>query len=183
VRALSDTTARDYFLFVLFTGTRREEAATLQWENVNFREHTFTLLDTKNGEDVTLPMSSYVEDILENRRSNTTYVFENQTKPGYFTSQKRPTDLVRNNSGIYFSLHDLRRTFLTIAESLDISQYTLKRLVNHKVSSNDVTAGYIISDPQRLGKATQSITDQILETIRAADHSSVDKKEAAWHGL
>ena len=40
------------------------------------------------------------------------------------------------------TLHDLRRTFITAAESLDISAYAVKRLVNHKMSW-DVTAGYI----------------------------------------
>jgi integrase len=42
-----------------------------------------------------------------------------------------------------FSEHDLRQTFETVAESLNISYYTLKRLLNHK-TSNDPTAGYIL---------------------------------------
>ena len=54
-----------------------------------------------------------------------------------------------NDSGVSFSAHDLRRTFITIAESLDISVYALKRLLNHKMT-NDVTAGYIITDVERL---------------------------------
>lgn len=47
---------------------------------------------------------------------------------------------VIRESGVTFSLHDLRRTFITVAESLDISAYPVKRLVNHKMS-RDVTAG------------------------------------------
>jgi len=38
-------------------------------------------------------------------------------------------------SGKYWTLfymHDLRRTFVTIAESLDISSFAVKALVNHK---------------------------------------------------
>ncbi len=31
--------------------------------------------------------------------------------------------------------HDLRRTFITIAESLDISAYAVKRLANHKMAN------------------------------------------------
>ena len=60
------------------------------------------------------------------------------------------------------SLHDLRRAFITIAESLDISAYAVKRLVNHKMSG-DVTAGYIIADVERLRKPMQNITDYILK--------------------
>ncbi|MDG1286327.1 MAG: hypothetical protein P8P30_02045 [Rickettsiales bacterium] len=54
-------------------------------------------------------------------------------------------------------LHDLRRTFITTAESLDISAYALKRLVNHK-NSNDVTSGYIIMDTERLRKPMEQIS-------------------------
>lgn len=39
--------------------------------------------------------------------------------------------------GISFTLHDLRRTFVTIAKNIDMSAYALKRLVNHKIT-NDV---------------------------------------------
>jgi integrase len=46
-------------------------------------------------------------------------------------------------SGVPFTIHDLRRTFITIAESLDIPAYALKRLLNH-ATTNFVTADYII---------------------------------------
>jgi len=63
-------------------------------------------------------------------------------------------------------VHDLRRTFITVAESLDISAYAVKRLVNHKMS-NDVTAGYIVNDVERLRKPMQSITDYFLVQIES----------------
>jgi hypothetical protein len=46
-------------------------------------------------------------------------------------------------SGVSFTLHDLRRTYITIAESLDISTLCAQGLLNHR-SSADVTGGYII---------------------------------------
>jgi hypothetical protein len=51
-----------------------------------------------------------------------------------------------------------------IAESLDISAYAVKRLVNHKMN-HDVTAGYIVSDVERLRKPMQQITDYIVGQI------------------
>ena len=66
--------------------------------------------------------------------------------------------LVIERSGICYTLHDLRRSFITVAESLDIPPYAIKRLVNHKMS-NDVTAGYIVSDLERLRRPAQSIAD------------------------
>jgi len=41
-------------------------------------------------------------------------------------------------TGIKFCCHDLRRTFITITENLDIPHYTLKALLNHS-KGNDVT--------------------------------------------
>jgi hypothetical protein len=46
---------------------------------------------------------------------------------------------------------------------LDISAYALKRLMNHKMN-NDVTAGYIIGDAERLREPIQRITDYLLKT-------------------
>lgn len=63
-------------------------------------------------------------------------------------------------------LHDLRRTFITIAESLDISSYALKKLVNHS-QSRDVTAGYIVMNVDRLREPMQKISDFILEKINS----------------
>ena len=69
-------------------------------------------------------------------------------------------------------MHDLRRTFITIGESLDISAYALKRMLNHKMT-NDVTAGYIITDVERLRAPMQKITDYILTRIGQKEKADV----------
>ena len=73
-------------------------------------------------------------------------------------------DRVVRESGVEFSLHDLRRTFITIAEGLDIPAYALKRLLSHKMR-NDVAAGYIITDVERLRAPMQKVTDYILKCV------------------
>ena len=51
----------------------------------------------------------------------------------------------------------------TIAESLDISSYAIKALVNHSVDGrSDVTAGYIQIGVERLRDPAARITDTIL---------------------
>lgn len=66
----------------------------------------------------------------------------------------------------------LRRTFITIAESLDIPVYALKRLLNHKMTQ-DVTAGYIIMDVERLRKPMQQITDCLLKVAQVKKRAEV----------
>jgi integrase len=52
VMALSNTDMRDFLLFLLFTGLRRGEAAKLKWQDVDFVEKVYKVLDPKNGIDV-----------------------------------------------------------------------------------------------------------------------------------
>jgi integrase len=173
VNGMADV-VRDYLLFLLLTGLRRNEAATLKWGQVDMISRTFTVLDTKNKEPHTLPMSDYVLDLLAGRREKaeeefadsgekmkSEYVFPGPGTQGYLIEPKKQKQKVIQASGVSFTLHDLRRTFLTIADSIDIPAYAVKRLANHKMT-NDVTAGYIIADVERLRKPMQQITDYIL---------------------
>ena len=76
-------------------------------------------------------------------------------------------------SGVSFTLHDLRRTFATIADSLDLSAYALKRLLNHKMG-NDVTAGYIMRDVERLRKPMQQITNFLIKHMKELEVGFAD---------
>lgn len=159
---------KDYLQFVLFTGCRRYEAESLRWGDIDLKQKVFTLTDTKNQQIVTLPYSDYVHEILQKREAETVgeFVFPGTGVAGHIIDIRKQILHIRELSGVEFTIHDLRRTFLTIAESLDISLYTLKRLVNHKTGEKaDVTAGYIVVDIERLRKATQRVTDCILETV------------------
>jgi len=161
---------RDYLQFVLFTGLRRTEAASLRWEQVNFDDDTFTVPDTKNKEPHTLPFSSYIKSLLQRRFSEkeSDWVFPspyNDEKDLIYLKDPRGSmDYVCEQFGRNITLHDLRRTFITIAESLDIPAYALKKLINHR-DPNDVTAGYIVSGVDRLRVPMQKIADFILGQI------------------
>lgn len=159
-------TIRDYLLLVLFTGLRKEEAACLTWENVDLRGKTLTIKDTKNHQDHNLPLSDFLFELIQRRKSESVneYVFPNISGTGKIVEQRKQMNFVTEESGISFTIHDLRRTFITVAESLDISAYALKRLLNHKMS-NDVTAGYIIIDAERLRIPMQKITDHLLKCM------------------
>ena len=160
----SAETCRDLFLFILFTGLRRREASTLMWDNIDFKDHSLTIEDTKNHETHSLPLTPFLLEILERRKSDSPYVFQGTTPDKPLNDPKKQLDKVRKISGVYFNLHDLRRTFITIAESLDINSYALKRLLNHK-DQRDVTGGYIITDMERLREPMNKITNYILEKI------------------
>lgn len=152
---------------LLFTGMRRQEGLSLKWENVDFQEKVITVPETKSGRPLVIPMSEYVCALLEVRKKRTEdsiWVFPSRGKTGHLVEPKKSVAWVGNKSGVTFMLHDLRRTFITIAESLDISAYAVKQLVNHG-SGNDVTAGYIIMNVDRLREPMQKIAEYIIAKI------------------
>jgi len=160
-------TARDYFIFVLLTGLRRREASTLKWTDIDFRDNTLNIEDTKNHESHSLPLTDYLVDLLRQRQANTDshFVFEGNDPTKPMNDPKKQVAKVRAISNVYFNIHDLRRTFITIAESLDVPQYALKQLINHK-DARDVTAGYIIMGVERLRQPMNNITNFILEQVK-----------------
>jgi integrase len=164
VKALPNPVARDYLLLLLFTGLRREEAASLSWENIDFAERVIRLpaARTKAGRRLDLPMTDVVRDMLVARRAlgKEEFVFPSNSATGHIAEPKFPLDLVRRATGIQVSAHDLRRTYITAAESADISPLALKALVNHSLGG-DVTSGYIMMTPDRLREPAQRVCDRI----------------------
>lgn len=174
-----DATMRDYLLLLLFTGLRRREAAALTWDKVDLEGRTLTVTDTKNGDDHTLPLSDFVHELLARRKEKATtdYVFAGRGVD-HIIEAKRIKDRIVKASGVLFILHDLRRTFITVAESLDIPAYALKRLLNHRMS-NDVTAGYLVITVDRLRRPMQRITDYILKCAKQKPSAKVLSLPAA----
>jgi integrase len=174
VMSLKNSLARDYLRLLLFTGLRRSEAASLEWDDVDLVGRTLTIRETKNREPLVLPLSDFLWDMLAARHEaspNSQWVFPGPGKSGHLSEPKTAVRQVVTLSGIDFTPHDLRRTFLTIAESLDVPAYALKQLANHK-TKGDVTAGYIVSDAERLRPPMELITNHLLQKAMVVDRSS-----------
>ncbi len=157
--------ARDFLLMALFTGMRRSELQRLRWENIDLDERKLHLPTTKNGDPLVLPLSSFLLNLLRDRKDSagaSPWVFPGNGPAGHIVEPKKFLQRVSAASGVSFTLHDLRRTYITIAESLDIPHYALKRLLNHR-SSADVTGGYIIINVDRLRGPVELISERILE--------------------
>lgn len=158
------TVDKEYLLFLLLTGTRADsEAAALTWDKLNWTTKTFHLSDTKNHEDVELPLPAYLVPMLKRRRELDGLIFPIESEC------RASREQVTRETGIKFSRHDLRRTFLTIGESEDISFLALKRLSNHKSQETDVTAGYVVVSQERLRQASEKLEMAILKHANRLD--------------
>jgi integrase len=165
VDALPNPVARAYLLLLLFTGLRRSEAASLRWDDVDLVERVIRVpaARTKAGRKLDLPMSDFVRDLLVARRAvgKEKFIFPSDSEAGYIAEPKFPLTQVALACGVRISAHDLRRTFITVAEATDISPLALKALVNHSLGNGDVTAGYIQLTIERLREPMQRVTDRL----------------------
>jgi len=162
VFSLDNSTTRDVLLLLLFTGMRRNEAIELKWKDVDLNAGIIKLHNTKNGDDFDVPMSDYVWRLMHARSltASSEFVFPGSSR-GHTAAAYTSCSIARRRSGLQFSLHDLRRTFMTVADEIEIKNEVIKQLVNHKV--DDVTEGYIVRSLERRRRATQRITNAILK--------------------
>lgn len=192
VLELKNPVVCNHLLLLVFTGLRKNEALGLKWANVDMQDRSFTITNTKNGLPHTLPMSGFIYQLFEHMqkyRSNE-YVFPGIAEGSHLKDPRRNfvhvtdhTCLALNNvstskeleakrledpdsviPGIEFTQHDLRRTFITVAESLDISYAALKRLLNHS-DGNDVTGGYLQITTDRLREPMERISTKLMELM------------------
>lgn len=168
VDELPNRTAADYLKLLLFTGMRRREAAGLRWDEIDFATKVIRLpaTRTKSGKKLDLPMSSFVRDLLVARRglgNDNGWAFGSRSRSGHLEEPKFALDQVGKATGITVSAHDLRRSYLTVAEATDISPLALKALVNHAPPSGDVTSGYIQMTTERLREPAQRVCDRMME--------------------
>lgn len=169
---LPNPVARDYLMLLLFTGLRRREAASLRWEHIDLSERVIRLpaANTKAGRKLDLPMTDVVYELLAARRGigrDGPFVFSADSASGHIEEPAYPLEQIATSTGIRVSAHDLRRTFVTVAESADISPLALSALVNHSLG-RDVTSGYVVMTAERLRQPAQRVADQLKRLCKLA---------------
>lgn len=157
----------DAMLFALLTGLRRGEIFSLKWNDVNLRAAIFTVYDTKNGLPLELPITKHIDELLraQKGRISSEFVFAAENEYGQVREPKKVVAKVKSLSDTHCDFHDLRRTFATTAEHLDVGSYKLKRLMNHSTGRDDVTAGYIILTAETLRQSAEKIQSRFVQRL------------------
>lgn len=165
VMADKNTVRRDNLLLMLFTALRRTNASEVRWEDVDFERRVLRIPRPKSGTPFDLPLSDYLLELFSQRwienasfAPGSPWVFPAESASGHIKEPRLDV------SGVKWTPHDLRRTFITITANMDIRYYALKALVNHDQPSAraDVTAGYITTTFEDLRAPMQAITDRLL---------------------
>ena len=170
VMELRHQKVKDYLMLLLLTGLRRTEGATLRWEDIDFQSKVLTVRAelAKNGNEHRLPLSDYLYEMLHRRylnRGDSEFVFPGQGGKHHMVDSDHVIEGVAIKADCPFILHDIRRTFLTLAERLSLPYVVLKKLANHS-GRNDTTFGYIVVDVERLREPMQMITNEFLRLCK-----------------
>ncbi len=138
---------------------------------MNLRAAIFTVYDTKNGLPLELPITKHIGELFQKQKGRipSEYVFAAENEYGQVREPKKVVAKVKELSDTHCDFHDLRRTFATTAEHLDIGSYKLKRLMNHSTGRDDVTAGYIILTAETLRQSAEKIQVYFSERMAAAN--------------
>lgn len=172
---INNVVASHYFRFQLLTGLRGGTISQLTFDQYDWRRRTFYFFEddaykTKNNnEKFFMPLSDEAAEIVDRMYKRhgkvSDYVFTNATyKKGIDVGCKEQIKIVRRNTSMNFKSHDLRGTFLTIAESLEMNWNIITQLADHTSKTSNVTAGYLDSEVEKLRRSTQQIADVILQS-------------------
>jgi len=180
VLKLDNEKAKVYLLLLLHTGLRDQDVRYLEWKDINFKSDSFIARDTKNHSDFTAYIAPQIKPYLRSLKTmtgNNSFVFPGDTKDGVMGIPRKPITQVSKQTGIEFSSHDLKRTFLTIGEAAMLPFSLLKALANHK-TNNDVTGGYINPEAKTLKQATFKIADYIQQHTAPDEENIISLKTA-----
>jgi len=161
VRKIENPVIASYLQILLLTGSRREELASLKWEDVDFKWHTITIRDKVEGER-TIPLTPYVANLLIHlkRRNDATppryrifmgkrlendlenwkpsvLVFSSKTaKSGRLQEPRIQHNIACAIAGIEsLTIHGLRRSFSTLSEWVQTPAGIVAQIMGHKPSA------------------------------------------------
>jgi integrase len=177
LNALEATGTRTLLVLGMFTGARKNELARLKWSDLDLDNGVGTFRETKNGKTLIVPIAEYAVNILkEHQESFYTgpdgYVFPSYGLTGHIRDPRRALEKITERSGIKFTLHDFRRTFLTFCNAVGVPVWTQKRLVNH-AKPDDVTQGYVQHEIEILRRDVETVAHYILSNAGIIDGCKV----------
>jgi integrase len=177
--AISDDVASavDYVRFLLLTGLRHSEAAPLCWDQVHLQDGYFRLEQTKNGNPVSMPLSTQAKALLAARPriSGSPYVFPSSVSGSHVKNPRSVWTKISEVAGNQLSAHDLRRSYTNVAmRQCRIEKFRVDLLTNHL--TRDVTATHYLdtTNLQWLQPEAQMIGDYLdQQAAQASGHNVV----------
>jgi integrase len=125
-----------YLQGLILTGARRNELATLRWQDVDFQWKSLTIRDKVEGER-TIPLAPYLEHLIAALPRRNKFVFSSPTAASGRIEEPRIQHVKALTAAALpaLSLHGLRRSFGTLSEWVEVPAGIVAQIMGHKPSA------------------------------------------------
>jgi integrase len=125
-----------YLQSALLTGARRNELATVKWDDIDFQWASLIIRDKVEGTR-TIPLTPYVSNLLANLPRRNEWVFSSPSaQSGRLMEPRLALNQALKNAGLpALSIHGLRRSFATMAEWTECPAGVVAQIMGHKPSA------------------------------------------------
>ena len=136
-----------YLSFYLFAmqGRRKSEILKLRWENIDFDNNKFLILDTKNGEHQMFALPFNIKEELLKFRELSGYVYESSIKDHHIANVEKQTFKIKRLIP-NFTLHYMRNVVVSAMAEQGISATLMSSALGHNNTntlSKYLTMSYI----------------------------------------
>ena len=135
LRSESNQDLKDFVLIALFTGARRGDIFSMNWEAISLADNRWQIPHPKNRKPYTVALTPEVVEILQHRRAryrDTLWVFPSRGKTGHLVNLKVPWRKLMQRANIAdLRIHDLRRTLGSWQASQGASLQIIGKSLGH----------------------------------------------------
>lgn len=163
-------TARDFFMVSLLTGARKSNTLAMRWQDINFHNATWRIVETTNGDAQTIHLPQQAMDILTERKwaSESAFVFVGSGKSGHLADPKKAWMRILAEAGIAdLRIHDLRRTRGSYQAATGANGYIIGKSLGHRSQQSTAIYARLNLDPVR--ESVNKATDVMFGYMQPTD--------------
>ncbi len=167
----------DYVRLMAYSGTRRNEALALRWDDVSFERRQLTVGadgDTKNRTsrvvDFNPKLEAHLQGMKKRRAPDTQWLFPSPQRGAKDVAVKvfrESLDLVRQRAGLpNFQFHDCRHHFISMAVMSGVDFMTIAAWVGHRDGGVLIgkVYGHLANEHRKLMAGRIAFEPVVLET-------------------
>ena len=160
----SNIVAASLIKLLIFTGVRKSEALSAQWEFINFDKKLWKIPVTKSGKSRQIQLSDQTVSLLYDikRKSRSRYVFPGKDENQPLNNPQKAFKRMLAAAGLSstWRIHDLRHFTASAAISGGATLYEVQHLLGH--ASHVTTQRYAHLCDERLREITQQIASCVI---------------------
>jgi len=135
IKQIQNPVIAAYLQALLLTGARREEIASLRWEDLDFQWNSMTIKDKVQDFRI-IPLTPYVAHLLAMLPRRNQWVFSSLSAAnGRLTDPSIAHRKACAIAGVEVSLHGLRRSFANVCEWLEVPDGVASQIQGHSLQS------------------------------------------------